>query len=135
MGAWGFGNFENDDALDWLFELESSEDLSAVEGAITAATTADGEELDVYIGARALAAAEVVAALRGQAADDLPDEVTIWLEGKTPPSEDLEAAARDAVMAVASASELAELWEETEEDDFAAWRSIQDDLISRLSAS
>lgn len=30
MGAWGHGPFDNDDAGDWVWELEESEDFSVV---------------------------------------------------------------------------------------------------------
>lgn len=30
MGAWGEKNFENDDALDWVYELEATTDLTVV---------------------------------------------------------------------------------------------------------
>jgi hypothetical protein len=36
MGAWGEGNFENDDALDWLAGLEQAHDVSTVASALSA---------------------------------------------------------------------------------------------------
>ena len=35
MGAWGIGNFENDDALDWLVDLEKSPDYGFSSGSTT----------------------------------------------------------------------------------------------------
>jgi hypothetical protein len=30
MGAWGYGNLENDSVLDWLVELLETDDLSLI---------------------------------------------------------------------------------------------------------
>lgn len=38
MGAWGAGPFDNDAALDWVWELDESSDLGVVRGAITRVT-------------------------------------------------------------------------------------------------
>lgn len=43
MGAWGYGSFENDDALDWLAELE---DVSQLEEALDAVITNGGEYIE-----------------------------------------------------------------------------------------
>jgi Domain of unknown function (DUF4259) len=69
MGAWGVANFENDDAQDWVYELEESKDLSVV-------ANLDNE---IYLAApecaRALAAAEVLTALLSRPSRDLTIEV------------------------------------------------------------
>ena len=39
MGAWGAGSFENDDAMDWVYELEE-EGLEAVTAALKAVAAA-----------------------------------------------------------------------------------------------
>jgi hypothetical protein len=38
MGAWGIGNFDNDDASDWVYELEEVEDMSLVEATLETIT-------------------------------------------------------------------------------------------------
>jgi hypothetical protein len=38
MGAWAVGNFENDDALDWIWELEQAENLSTLREAFSTVT-------------------------------------------------------------------------------------------------
>ena len=68
MGAWGTGNFENDTALDWVWSLEESKDLSLVEDAISDVLNS-GDCLDADLGCAGLAAAEVVAALRNKPVD------------------------------------------------------------------
>jgi hypothetical protein len=71
MGAWGFGSFDNDDAADWIFELEESSGVTALVSAFKAIKP------DRYLEAPecsvALAAAEVVAALRGRPLPTLKD--------------------------------------------------------------
>jgi len=78
MGAWGAGNFENDDALDWLAVLQA-EGLQAAGGAIQDVLTLADDYLEATTCCAALAAAEVIAALRGRPASRLPDELVEWL--------------------------------------------------------
>lgn len=80
MGAWGVGTFENDDASDWVYQLEEAGDLDLVE--VTLQAAADPEAyLEAPTCCMALAAAEVVAALAGQPAPDLPEEIRTWVGG------------------------------------------------------
>ena len=118
MGAWGSGSFENDDAMDWVIDLEEAGDLSILTDAFEAVTDQDADDLEAPDCAAALAAAEVVAAMAGRPAAALPDEVTAWIAGREPASGPLKALARRAVDKVLAGSELAELWEES--DDNAA---------------
>ena len=131
MGAWGHRSFENDDALDWVFELGESSDFSVISAAFDALFAEQEDYLDAYYCTRALAAAEVVAALKGKPAGSLPDEVTAWLKGKTQPDDALTASAVKAVDAAVTDSELKELWEESEE--FAVWQSDVQGLLERLN--
>jgi len=138
MGAWGIGNFENDDALDWVYELEKSNDLSMVLDALNAinhgepAPDMSGAYHDASDCAMALAAAEVIAALRGSPLPGLPEEVAAWVEAyrhlalnKTVLEE-----ARSALSAILKESELQELWAET--DEYESWRVVVADLRRRL---
>lgn len=68
--------FENDDALDWLFDLEAAEDATLVRAALDPPTGRDTDPVSV---ARLIAAAEVVAAALGRPADDLPGAATVWV--------------------------------------------------------
>ncbi len=131
MGAWGYGNFENDDALDWIYELEEASDTSAIVAALARVTDESADYLEAPECCNALAAAEVVAALNGKAASSLPDEVTTWIKGKAKPESALLAMTKRAVGAVLGDSELKELWEETEHYD--VWRQTVEDLKVRLS--
>jgi Domain of unknown function (DUF4259) len=131
MGAWGVGTFENDDAGDWVYQLEETHDLDFVRGTLEAAADPDGY-LDAPTCSMALAAAEVVAALAGRPAPDLPEEVRTWVKAHrlaAPP--DLLALSVRAVDQAAAGSELQELWAESEES--AAWIDRLQELRSRLA--
>lgn len=132
MGAWGVGNFDNDDAADWVYELEQSNDTSVLVATLGEVTT--GGYLESPVGCEALAAAEVVAALLGNAGKALPDNVRKWVAvNDVEVGHDLLALARAAVARVkAEDSELRELWQET--GDYRKWVSLQDDLLKRLGA-
>jgi len=133
MGAWGAGPFENDDASDWVYELEEGgvKHLQSTLQAVTKAEKDDYLEIDAC--SNAIAAAEVVAALQGRAAKDLPEEVTAWLETKPKGRPDLVVLAKDAVARVAREGELKELWDEAEPKDAAAWKQSVNDLLQRLA--
>jgi hypothetical protein len=133
MGAWGAGNFENDTALDWVCELEQATDLGVVKSAIADVLNCDAY-LDADQGSTGLAAAEVVAALRDKPPDDLPEEVSAWVQAHSVTPDD--ALVQDCHKAVArirdaDESELKELWSE-DQDSLAEWRAALDGLLARL---
>jgi hypothetical protein len=63
MGAWGTGVFENDYAMDWVIDLERSDDADFPVSVLR--LLGDGGPLDQQDAAVGLAAAEVVAASCG----------------------------------------------------------------------
>lgn len=131
MGAWGSGPFENDDAGDWVYDLEGADDFALVRDALDVASS---RYLDAHEGAAAVAAAAVVAAaLDAGAVDGLPEEVVAWLEGHARQSEKADAARAAAALdrVVGEHSELADLWDEA--PDGPAWRSGIAALRSRLA--
>ena len=135
MGAWGAGPFENDDAMDWLAELESARDLGVVRSALESVTAAE-DYVEGPVGSIALASAEVVAALRGKPGVDLPSEVSTWV-GKQRGLFDaalltMAAQAVEIVLNDPSRSELCELWNEAADEDRDAWRTATAGLIERL---
>jgi hypothetical protein len=132
MGAWGLGNFENDDALDWIHELGGSDDLSAVMDALNAVHHNDEGYLDAGVCAMALAAVEVIAALRGAPPGDIPPEATAWVEAHhhLALNQTVLDEARSAISAILNKSELQELWGET--DEYDAWRKVVAGLRKRL---
>lgn len=131
MGAWGAGTFENDDAGDWVYQLEEADDLELVRGALLAAAEPGGY-LEAPTCSEALAAAEVIAALVGRPAPDLPEEVRSWVGGhRLGVPADLRALSLRAVDQVAGDSELKELWAESEEN--GAWVDRVQELRNRLA--
>lgn len=128
MGAWGLGSFENDTALDWVFDLTEG-GLDLIEQALD---VVPGLQLDADEGSQALAAAEIVAALNGRGRGNLPEEVTAWMASVQPmDAQPLRAKALQALDAVLSEeSELRELWAETE--DFEAWKADVEALKTLL---
>jgi hypothetical protein len=131
MGAWGTGTFDNDEAMDWAFELEESKDFSIVESTLKIITSAEPGAIDTYDASVGLAAGEVVAALLGFETDDLPEEVKDWLDGKPEPPANLVALAQRAVEAVKKHSALRAYWEEAGSLD--EWTEAVEDLESRLT--
>ena len=131
MGAWGTDNFANDDAMDWVAELESN-GLAATASAFSAVDEAADDYLDASIASCALAAAEVIAALHGYPSSTLPEEIGTWVAANAgDPGKASIASARRAIDVVARQSELRDLWEES--DEFAAWKSELADLKNRLA--
>lgn len=128
MVAWGHGTFHNDDAADWLYELEDG-GLEVVEAALQAVIF--GGEPAAPDCCTALAAAEVVAAMHGKPGTGLPDELYGWLrERRAPPSAALLARARKAVAIVLAESELRDLW--LESGELVAWQTVVQELAARL---
>ena len=116
-GAWDVGPFDNDDAADWVWELEESSDLSVVKAALKAVTESSSY-IEAPTGTTAIAAAEVVAALKGQPHAQLPDEVATWVETQSQDGNGkLVELALQAIARVQDLdnSELAQLWSDSEE--------------------
>ena len=130
MGAWGTAAFDNDDASDWVYDLEKR-GIAAIDDALSEAEGSG--PLDMPADVNALAAGEVVAAALGRPATGLRDDILSLarvLRGDVTP--DHAARARQAAARVLAGSEVADLWGETDED--GEWRATVDDLIGRLSA-
>ena len=132
MGTWGAGPFDNDDAGDWVYELEGADDLALVRDALEEAVEAHGY-LDQRDGAIAAAAAEVVAAAAGRPNSSLPEEVQAWLDtvSPKPTASDLDLARRALQRVCADKSELAEHWTRAGRED---WQAHVNDLLARLDA-
>jgi hypothetical protein len=122
MGAWGPHPFDNDDAVDWRYQLLDGGGVEVVASAL--AEPAD----DAESAARAVAAAALVGAALG-ADPVVPDDMKEWLA-----QQDASALAALAPAAVAAldriltASELEELWAEGGSDDWhAAVHALRDE--------
>ena len=130
MGAWGHGPFENDDAGDWICELEDSNDFSVVEAALEAVARPGTDTLEAPDCSTAVAAAEVVAASLGHPVAGLPEEAVAWVAGRKAAPPRIVGLAKKALAAIKSKSELRDLWEES--DGFDEWSKSVSDLEARL---
>jgi hypothetical protein len=132
MGAWGARSFDNDDAMDFVAELESNGSGALQEAIDEAVDLAPEDYLEAPSASRAVAAAEVAAAMLGFPAPDLPPAVVEWLSTAPAPDPLLRASATAALQRVVANSELAELWAESGDD---SWREQQADLLQRIAAT
>jgi hypothetical protein len=116
MGAWGAGSFENDDALDWVAELEESRGTKLVKKALREVMDAGDGYLEADVASRGVAAAEVVAGLNDAPGDDLPEEVENWIEEQRDRTTvDLSPLALEVLARVRTKSELWDRWHEKPE--------------------
>jgi hypothetical protein len=130
MSAWGHRAFENDAASDWASELDVSPDLSTIEAALNLVLGKKSKRSESSVCCTALAAAEVVAALLHRPAQDLPQQVKVWLKEKPKPSSALVGKAVAVTDTILENSELKELWAET--SDFDNWKASVVELRGRL---
>lgn len=131
MGAWGPGPFQNDDASDWVWDLESDDDGSVVIEALSIIVDTPINDLpEVTECNNALAAAEVVASARGPRSSGLPDEAVVWINAHASRIDNSWLAlASGAVERVMLHSELKDLWEQSRDD---SWAEAVSDLVRRL---
>lgn len=131
MGAWGAGPFENDDAADWVWELEDDENGSVVIAALSEIVDLPwGDDIEAPEASNAIAAAEIIAAARGSHGAQLPSEAREWIRvnaGRVDAS--WLALAAGAVERISIDSELKELWDEAGSDE---WPRLIADLLTRL---
>jgi hypothetical protein len=129
VAAWGNGNFENDDAKDWLAELKTIEPADLAK--IFAQAADEPGYLESAPASVALAAAEVVAALNGSAAASMPVEVGEWVK-RNPKAltVELKNEAMRATERVRRNSELKDLWMEA--GGLNEWIEVLKDLQTRL---
>ena len=133
MGMWGTGSFENDIALDWLYDFEVN-DFRLIDRTLAGiAGMTETDMLDVDEACEVLAAAECVAAAAGFPAALLPDEIRQWVSDNSPirVRDAYVTMAQTAVTHTRTHSELKVLWAET--DEYEAWDTAVSDLQERLN--
>ena len=132
MEPWGVRAFENDTALDWIWELEDEDDTFILSDAFAAIVEAETEgEVDAQSAEEALAAAEVVAAMLERPLPDLPAEVNSYLRKvRRRPSSELVDLAVEAVERILEGSELRDRWAAA--GDAEKWAVAVGDLHYRL---
>lgn len=112
-GAWDVGPFDNDDALDFVYELADSKSYRMVWSAFGPCMRAKDSYLDSWDGSRAVAAAALVAANLSGDTSAVPEEIRDWISAKSWAADvKLVGTAEVCMKTVTNAetSELAELW-------------------------
>ncbi len=79
MAEWGPGIYENDDAMDWIYDLLDSGGLSRVKKALDVVEQERVDSAEAADCRIALAAADLVAALDGDINPNLPSEAEEWI--------------------------------------------------------
>jgi hypothetical protein len=138
MAISGTGTFENDGAADFLNRLLDGNKLKPVYEALDSVLQAD-DYLDVDYGEEAIAAAEVVALLKGKPAKDLQHRLIEWHEKHAfSVDEGLVAKAVEAVEKAYSDPEVSEIRALMEEGDdeewFSLWSANIEGLLARLKS-
>jgi hypothetical protein len=135
MGAWGHLNFENDTALDFVWELEEK-GIERIKIAIEAVNSREEDAfLDSDLCSEALAAIEFIAAAKGRAPEDFPEDGSAWLQANKAgilENHYLIAKSKLAIDRIQHNSELKDLWEETE--DLEEWTKVLEGLNARISS-
>ncbi len=135
MGAWGVLALDNDDANDWAYDLDQTNNLSLVESAIQEVEGTRSGYLEQGIACNALAACEVLARLRGRPGytNAYTEKVDRWVAAHQikPPAHLIDRAAAAIDRILQRDSELRDLWDEAEPEP---WRLAVADLRSRLTA-
>ncbi|HXR14995.1 MAG TPA: DUF4259 domain-containing protein [Terriglobales bacterium] len=126
--AWGTGSFENEYATDWLKKLGAitPDDLTEI---FVQAADHPGY-LEAPAASVVVAAAEVIAALRGSPTERAPAEVIKWTTNRPASTPELIALALRALERVRKNSELKDLW--LEADGLNDWIAAIQDLQTRV---
>lgn len=135
MGAWDVRSFDNDSACDWGRKLVDRSDSGLLAAALARVLASSDEYLDADAACEALAAAEVVARLRGRwgPRNTYTEPVDVWVQANPmePGSELIEQTVAAIDRVLSEPSELLDLW--LESDDFDRWREAVSDLRARVS--
>ncbi|MGA2356541.1 MAG: DUF4259 domain-containing protein [Terriglobales bacterium] len=129
MPGWGTGSFENEDAQNFLAQLNSLE-IDALSPIL--ARAADHDYLDAPASTVVIVVAEIVAAAKGNPPQTVPNQIVEWIakiEGS--PSSQISELARSAVEKIRTNSELKDLWLEAE--GLNEWSAALRDLENRLT--
>lgn len=131
MGAWDATSFGNDTANDWAYELENVNDLSYIEATLQKILDAGDEYIEGPDAEEAIAAAEVVAWLRGRPTpvNGFTRKIDAWVAANRiqPPAALIQMAISAIDRIQQQPSELIALW-----DGNAEWAAAMSDLRHRL---
>lgn len=130
MATWDYHNFDNDAAADFAETFRQRPNEAVLYEALATVAEEEGQ-IEAADASQALAAAELVAAIIGRPAADMPVGLlpaTTLLDADG--QEDLQELAQEAVEAVLRDSELREKWAASE--NYADWQALQQNLLTRL---
>ncbi len=131
MGAWGNMNFDNDDAMDFLEDVQEQGKELLVSKITAVAELSENDYLEAPTAAECLAAIEYFAAEKGKPAEDFPGEANEWLTVNQPLPIVPMPAILKVLNRIKTRSELQELWDEAGE--LKEWQKVVDDLEKRVS--
>jgi hypothetical protein len=131
MAIWGSGPFDNDEAMGLVRRVIGGEGLEPALDHLKLAMASGALKADPGLGAIAVAAAEIAAAMGGEGSEDLPEPLADFLAKQAGEAEvALAGPARRALTAVLERSR----WPELLADDAArgAWRERVTSLMARI---
>jgi hypothetical protein len=132
MGAWDATSFGNDTANDWAYGLEETSDLSYIEATLQKILDAGDDYIEAPDAEEAIAAAEVLAWLRGKPTpvDAYTEKIAEWVAAHPiqPPTAIIQKALSALDRVQQQPSELPELWENDPD-----WTASISDLCNRLT--
>jgi hypothetical protein len=134
MSAWGINNFDNDTAIYWLQRLIDEDEDGIIKNTIEGfSKNFRADRTDIIECSEFLAAAEVVAALTGNPAEQLPVELEDWIQGQYIQIDQkaLEECHKG-VELILKDSELKEMF--LDSGYFKSWEKEQRNLIKRLKS-
>jgi hypothetical protein len=130
MAEWGQGIYENDDAMDWLYDLLDSGGVNRLKHALDVVLQDGVEDLEAVDCHIALVAADLVAALDGEINPNLPAEAEEWLSLVNRSASGLRAKAEEVVHEIQEFSVLRTRYQENGTLD--DWQKIIHNLLKRL---
>ena len=132
MGAWDATSFGNDTANDWAYDLEECNDFSHIEATLQKVLDTGDDYLDSDAAVEGIAAAEVLAWLRGRPTpvNAYTEKIASWVAAHPiqPPPAMLQKALSVLDRIQRQPSELPELWEGDPD-----WTASMADLHKRLT--
>lgn len=136
MSVWDIGPFDNDLAMDWVQDLQESNDLYYIEDTLNNVLEEGDTFIPMPFACEALAAIDVLARLQGQPGGEAADDVDAWVDTvrkKFKRRADLVDKSLKALdLIVSEKSELANEWAQT--DEHVAWRGMVEQLRARVAA-
>jgi hypothetical protein len=143
MTAWGYKNFENDAASDYVWDVKESD--SGVAKVIRTITEFNNTPPTEDKAEEVLAAIEYIAAAKGNPSGDLTPEATAFVfenllqfkqylvPGFSDPDMNIVDLSLKAINRIKEDSELSKIWEQ-DEDDIKPWHDVLDDLERRIKS-